>query len=165
MFSYIFVSSYLKAMYQILIVCHSIVRWLLVSSLVFAIYRAFKGYGYNLAFSKTDNVVRHWTATIAHIQLVIGITLYFQSPLVKYFWKNIHGVIRNADAVFFGLLHMILMLTAIVIITIGSALSKREPGSKEKFRTQLKWFSIGFVIIFIAIPWPFSPFANRPYFR
>jgi cbb3-type cytochrome oxidase subunit 3 len=29
----------------------------------------------------------------------------------------------------------------------------------------LVWFTIALIIIFIAIPWPFSPFANRPYFR
>jgi hypothetical protein len=29
----------------------------------------------------------------------------------------------------------------------------------------LIWLSIALIIIFIAIPWPFSPFANRPYYR
>ncbi len=152
-------------MYHTLILYHSVIRWLLAAFLLFAIYRAFNGYISNLAFSKTDNAVRHWTATIAHIQLVIGIILYSQSEVVKYFWKHTHEAIGNGDALFFGLLHILLMLTAIVIITIGSALAKRRTGSREKFRTQLKWFSIGLVVIFIAIPWPFSPFANRPYFR
>jgi len=57
------------------------------------------------------------------------------------------------------------MLTAIVIITIGSALAKRKKTDKEKFKTMLVWFSAALLIIFIAIPWPFSPLANRPYIR
>jgi uncharacterized membrane protein len=140
-------------------------RWLVLISLVYAIFRAYRGYHLNALFSKTDNSIRHWTATIAHIQLVIGITLYSQSPFIKYFWHNLNEAMHNIDAAFFGLLHIFLMLTAIILITIGSALSKRKATAKEKFRTMLVWFSVSLILIFIAIPWPFSPLANRPYFR
>ncbi|MGY3055686.1 magnesium-transporting ATPase (P-type) [Pedobacter sp. UYEF25] len=152
-------------MYQTIIFYHSIIRWLVLTSLLYSIFRAGKGYLSNAPFSKTDNTVRHWTATIAHIQLVIGITLYTQSPIIKYFWHNFNQAIQNLDTTFFGLLHIILMLTAIIFITIGSALSKRKTTDKEKFKTILIWYSISIIIIFIAIPWPFSPLANRPYFR
>lgn len=140
-------------------------RWLVLASLLYAIYRAYKGYTSNAQFSKTDNATRHWAATISHIQLVIGIILYTQSPIIKYFWNNFNEAILNLDTAFFGLLHIILMLTAIILITIGSALSKRKITDKEKFKTMLVWFSISLIIILIAIPWPFSPLANRPYFR
>jgi hypothetical protein len=152
-------------MYQVLIFCHSIMRWLVLASLVYAIFRAYKGYTLDAQFSKTDNAIRHWTATIAHIQLLIGIILYTQSPIIKYFWHNFNEAIYNIDTTFFGLLHIFLMLAAIVLITIGSALSKRKTTDKQKFKTMLVLFSISLVIIFIAIPWPFSPLANRPYFR
>lgn len=152
-------------MFQTLTFYHSIMRWLVLASIVYAIYRAYRGYSSNAQFSKTDNAVRHWTATIAHIQLLIGIILYTQSPIIKYFWQNFNEAIQNLDLTFFGLLHLILMLTAIILITIGSALSKRKTTDKEKFKTMLVWFSVSLIIIFIAIPWPFSPLANRPYFR
>ncbi len=152
-------------MYQTLTFYHSIFRWLVLASLLYSIYRAYKGYNSKAVFTKTDNAVRHWTATIAHIQLVIGIILYSQSPIIKYFWNNFKDAVQNLDTVFFGLIHIALMLTAIILITIGSALSKRKNTDNEKFKTMLVWFSISLIIIFIAIPWPFSPLANRPYFR
>lgn len=152
-------------MFETLTFYHSTIRWLVLASLVYSIYRAYKGYFSNAPFSKTDNAVRHWTATIAHIQLIVGIVIYTQSPVIKYFWKNFDEAIGVLDFAFFGLLHIILMLTAIVLITVGSAFSKRKEGDKAKFKTMLIWFSISLIIIFIAIPWPFSPFANRPYFR
>jgi hypothetical protein len=153
------------AMYQTLTFYHSIFRWLVLASLIFAIYRAYKGYNTKAQFSKTDNAVRHWTATIAHIQLIIGIILYTQSPIIKYFWKNFSEAIHHLDNVFFGLVHIILMLIAIILVTIGSAMAKRKTTDKEKFKTMLVWFSISLLIIFLAIPWPFSPLAHRPYFR
>jgi len=152
-------------MYDLLIFSHSLFRWLVLISLLYAIYRAYKGLASQSVFSKTDNAMRHWTATIAHIQLVIGMIIYTQSPLVRYFLQNFSIAVRQADAVFFGLIHITLMLAAIVVITIGSSLAKRRPTDREKFRTMLVWFSIALLIIFMAIPWPFSPLAIRPYLR
>lgn len=152
-------------MYQALLLFHSLVRWLVVISLLYAIYRASKGCLSKSTFSKTDNAVRHWTATIAHIQLLIGVVLYFQSPITHYFWANYKEAVKNSDLTFFGLIHILLMLAAIVFVTIGSAMTKPKRTDNEKFKTMLLWFVMALLIIFIAIPWPFSPLANRPYFR
>ncbi len=152
-------------MYLPLTLCHSLFRWLVLLSLFYAIFRAFKGYFNHSSFSRVDNLVRHWTCTIAHVQLIIGMVLYTQSPVIKYYWKNTHLDAPNADGFFFSVLHITLMLIAIIVITIGSAMAKRKRSDTQKFKTMLVWFSIALLIILIAIPWPFSPLASRPYFR
>lgn len=152
-------------MYQTLTFLHSIFRWLVLLSLLYSIFTAYQAYFSDKIFSKTDDSVRHWTTTIAHIQLVLGITLYSQSPIIKYFWKNFTEARESFDLFFFGLIHISLMLISIILITIGSSISKRKTDDREKFKTILIYFVIALVIIFIAIPWPFSPLANRPYFR
>ncbi|MBK1442137.1 hypothetical protein JHJ32_19225 [Parapedobacter sp. ISTM3] len=152
-------------MYQVLIVLHSSLRWLVLISLVVSLYRACRGYYGGAKFSKADNAIRHWTATIAHIQLMVGMTLYFQSPLTRFFMKDFHNAKERADLLFFGLIHGLLMLLAIAVITIGSAVAKRRLADKEKFGAMLAWYLVALIVIFIAIPWPFSPLAGRPYFR
>ncbi|MCT3918921.1 hypothetical protein HZP98_04470 [Elizabethkingia anophelis] len=153
-------------MYQTLTFYHNSMRWLVLLSLLLALYRAYKGYFSKSEFSKTDNAIRHWTATIAHIQLMIGMILYFQSPMIQYFFANFKTAVhQDFSMLFFGLIHSSLMLISIVLITIGSASSKRKETDTAKFKTMMIWFTIALVIIFIAIPWPFSPLANRPYFR
>lgn len=150
-------------MHQSLLTVHSIIRWAVLGSLLYAIFRSWQAYQKLLPFSKTDNSLRHWTATIAHVQLLLGIILYTQSPVAK----AMASEIKNgwSEPVFFGLVHIALMLSAIVIITIGSAKAKRKTADTEKFKTMLTYFSIALAIIFIAIPWPFSPLAQRPYLR
>jgi hypothetical protein len=148
-----------------LLLLHSLIRWLLLIFIVYSIYRAFVGYTKNKPFSKTDNSLRHWTATVAHIQLTVGILLYTQSPIAKAYWSHSTTSLQYSDMIFFGLIHITLMLTAIVLLTIGSAMAKRKLTDREKFKTMLIWFSIALIIIFIAIPWPFSPLSNRPYIR
>ncbi len=152
-------------MYSTLIFFHSLTRWLVVISLTYAIYRGYVGFKFRKVFTKRDNAVRHWTATIAHIQLIIGILVYTQSPSIKYFWKHTREALRNWDVTFYSLVHALIMLLAIVLLTIGSAKTKRMQTDPEKFKTMLLWFFVAFILIFMAIPWPFSPLSNRPFFR
>lgn len=152
-------------MYLFLLFFHGLFRWLLLAALLYSLYRAARGYYTGRAFTRTDNLLRHWTATIAHIQLMLGCAIYFISPVIGYFRSHFREAVREKEMAFFGLVHMLLMLTAIVVITIGSALAKRRTSDRERFRTMLSWFLAAFLIILVAIPWPFSPLAQRPYFR
>lgn len=151
--------------YSFLVALHSLFRWVVLLAILYAIFTAYRGYANGATFAKSDNAIRHWTATIAHIQLVIGITLYIKSDTVKYFWKNLSEAFQQPDTLFFGLIHFILMLSSVVFLTVGSAMAKRKKTDKEKFKTMLIWFSLALFIIFIAIPWSFSPLAHRPYIR
>ena len=152
-------------MYQTLLYLHSAIRWLVLLSLIVAIVTAVHGLQVKRIFNHRDNLIRHWTATIAHIQLLLGMVLYTQSPIIRYFWKNKSEALENLDTTFFALIHLALMLTAIVIITVGSALAKRRPTNEAAFRTMLIYYSVALGVILCAIPWPFSPLASRPYFR
>jgi hypothetical protein len=152
-------------MFSVLLFFHSLFRWFVLGSLLYAIYRAYRGC-YNLVpFTKIDNSIRHWTATTAHIQLMLGIIIYSKSDTVKPLFRAIANTGHITEPVFFGVIHISMMLSAIIVITIGSARAKRQATHHEKFRTMLIWFSIALALIFIAIPWPFSPFAHRPYLR
>ncbi len=103
------------------------------------------------------------TSGISHIQLIFGFILYFQSPVVQGFWseKSFHWT----DNLFFGIIHFTLMSVAIVMITIGAALAKRETDDKKRFKIIFQYFAFAFTVILIAIPWPFSPLAQRPFIR
>lgn len=63
-------------MYKTLLILHSLNRWLVLLSLLFTIYICWKGYRSKKVFSRFDNTARHVTATISHVQLLIGLYLY-----------------------------------------------------------------------------------------
>lgn len=152
-------------MYDLLLPFHSLVRWLVLSGLIYALYIAALGYTNGRQFTKQHDSIRHWTATIAHVQLILGILIYTKSIAVKSFFSGLPAVGCRLESFFFGIVHILCMLVAIVLITIGSAKAKRKTQSKEKFKIMLIWFALALFIILLAIPWPFSPLANRPYFR
>lgn len=152
-------------MYPALLLLHTFARWVVLILMVYTIYRAAVGLIRDRSFGTIDNAFRHWTATAAHLQLIIGMLLYTQSPLVASFWRHPTAALHDLNLTFYGLIHVALMLAAIVLLTIGSAMAKRKPTDREKFRTVLIWFTVALLLIFIAIPWPFSPLSERPYFR
>ncbi|MCP5101459.1 MAG: hypothetical protein GY943_38425 [Chloroflexi bacterium] len=152
-------------MYSLLLTLHSLVRWFVLASLLFAIYRGYKGWLRDKPFLQIDNTVRQITATIAYTQLIIGLWLYFISPVIDYFLKNYQEAVNQREFRFFGMEHGPTMIVAILIIVIGSTLAKRRVTDNEKFKTMAIWFSIALVMILLVIPWPFSPMAGRPYLR
>lgn len=152
-------------MYYLLLALHSLIRWLVLAGLLFAIIVAYRGWLRRQIYTKFDERVRWITAMIAHVQLVIGISIYLISPIVDYFLHHFHEAVRERQIRFFGMEHITMMLTAIVIITIGSAKAKRKITDQEKFKTMAIWYSIGLLIILTSIPWSFSPLVSRPNFR
>jgi hypothetical protein len=153
------------SMYATLLALHSLTRWLVLASLLFSIFWAYRGWLLNKPYLRFDNSVRHITATIAHIQLVLGVWLYFISPIVNYFLHNFSTAVHERAIRFFGMEHITMMLIAITMITIGSAKAKRKSTGKEKFKSMAIWFTIALLIILSSIPWSFSPLISRPNFR
>lgn len=153
-------------MFSILLFLHSIIRWLLLISLLYSILNGFSKYLKRAVFTAFDNKIRHWTATFAHLQLMIGMVMYFKSPAAAQFRAvGYTAGSRINEPFFFGLIHITMMITAVIIITFGSAFAKRQQTDQKKFRTMLLFFTIALLIILAAIPWPFSPLAQRPLLR
>lgn len=152
-------------MYPTVLALHSLVRWLVVLALVFALYKAYSGWFSKKTFTKSDNTARLWAVLFVHIEFIIGLVLYFTSPIIEFFRSNFKEAVQQKDVRFLGMEHSVMMLIAVILITIGSAKAKRKGTDTEKFKTLAIWFTIGFIIILVSVPWPFSPFASRPAFR
>jgi hypothetical protein len=152
-------------MYHTFLVIHSIFRWLVFISLIYATFRAYKGWFEKKSFLKADQSVRIWTMTIAQVELVIGLVLYFISPMIEYFLHNFKEAVQHKDIRFFGMEHSLMMIIAVTLITIGSIISKRKSTDLKKFKALAIWFSIALFILLLFIPWPFSALTGRPFFR
>lgn len=152
-------------MYTTLLAIHSLVRWLVLPSLLVAIYRALRGWSSGKSFTTVDETIRLTAVTITNIQISLGLGLYAISPITAYFSHHYQVTVHVKQMRFFGLEHAFMMIMATLLISIGSVKVKNKSTDREKFRTMALWFTLGLLVILIAIPWPFSPFAQRPFFR
>lgn len=152
-------------MYLFFLSLHSIIRWLLLIALIYSIYRGANGWYSNRIFKQKDRIIRQVTASLAHIQFLFGAVLYFISPTTEYFMSHFSEAMKIPAISFFGMSHSAAMFIAIIIITIGSILSKKAVTDTKKYSRMTIYYSIALLIILIMIPWSFSPFAQRPLLR
>lgn len=152
-------------MYATVLALHSLTRWLVLGSLLFAIFRAYRGWLLNKPWLKLDDTTRQVAATMAHIQFVLGVTLYFISPIVNYFLHNFSTAVHERSIRFFGMEHVTMMLIGVGIISTVSAKAKKKPTGMQKFKYLVIWYTVALLIILSSIPWSFSPLISRPNFR
>jgi hypothetical protein len=138
-------------MYSILVTTHSVLRWILLISLVLTlIYAAFNRAG-KQPFNNSIKNLSATTVRLLHLQLLVGIILYFISPKVIF-----SGMAMKAHlSRFFLVEHLTGMLIAVILITIGYSKAKKMISDQKKYNTILIYYTIGFLAIMAAIPWPF----------
>jgi len=129
---------------------HSGLRWIALILLVAAIVNA----GLNMKsgnYLKKDKMLNLFAMVTMHVQLLIGGILYFISGKVTF---N-EGWMKSPFFRFFGMEHVLGMVIAIVIITIGRKKAEKATNVVIKHRTIVVWYLIGLIIVFASIPWPF----------
>lgn len=151
-------------LYSSLLIIHNAFRWFVLVSILATLISSYSGWLRPRMYSAFDQTIRVTATSIVHTQLLIGFYLYFISPIVNYYWRFSPDAGQAPEFRFFSVIHISLMFTS-VIITVGSSLTKRKSTAHEKFKTTAIYFTLGLLLILIAIPWPFSPLAVRPWTR
>lgn len=137
-------------MYNGLLHAHSGLRWV---ALILLIYSVFNAYSKKKSgdFTDGDRKLTLFTLISAHIQGLLGLVLYFISPKVSF----AEGFMKDSVMRFYAMEHILLMLIALVLITIGYSKVKKSTESSDKFKRILVFFGIALLLIIAAIPWPF----------
>jgi hypothetical protein len=142
-----------NVMENILVRSHSGLRWIVLILLIGAIVNAFNMSSKN-QFEKKDRLLYLFAMVSMHIQLVLGLALYFISGKVKFAgnWLTDPNLKQFR---FFNLEHLVIMIAAIAIVTIGHIRAKKATDNNAKHATIRLWFIIGFILLLAGIPWPF----------
>lgn len=141
---------------------HSALRWVALILLVWGVLKFFSGWKNQRNFKGGDRKVALFGLITLHLQLIIGLVLYFTEK-----WPNslaMEGAMKNPVTRFFGIEHLILMLLGIIAVTIGYSKAKRIIKDTAKFRTLFIWYAIGLALIIVGIPWPFREALGRGWF-
>ncbi len=148
-------------MYNGLVHAHSGLRWIAILLLVFAIIKFFSGNAGNKTFSPRDKKTALFSMIVLHLQLVIGLALYFMGNFPALMKERGMG---DTYARFYGMEHILMMVIAIALITFGYSSAKRMSIDAKKFKRLSYTYLIGFIIIMAAIPWPFREALGASWF-
>lgn len=149
-FFVIFVILKFKTMdYNFIQKFHSGWAYVVLLILVFAIVNSFLGMSSKKQFTPKDRKIALVGLITTHIQLLIGLILYFVSPLGKAAFGNMSDAATRLTS----LEHPLVNIIAIVLITVGWSKHKKAATSEAKFKSIAIFYGLGLLLILSRIPW------------
>lgn len=136
-------------MYTFIQKFHSGWAYLALALLLFAVINALMGKSSGREFTARDRKIGLFALIATHIQLVVGLILYFVSPL----GKALLGDMSNAEARLTSMEHPLVNIIAIVLITVGWSTHKKATESSVKFNKFTIFYTLGLLLILSRIPW------------
>ena len=141
-------------MYPILLQAHSVLRYLVLLMLLVVIIRFGFAKIFKRQFNNLDDKLSLLTLVSVHLQFLIGLIIYFNSPLIKTALADMAAAMKDETLRFWAVEHITLMTLAVIMITVGRIRTRKNGlRSDEKFRRLLIFYSIGLVLIVAGIPW------------
>jgi hypothetical protein len=140
-------------MYNVVKNLHSYWAYLVVIILIIAVANALvKAFG-DKEYEAKDFRISLFTLIVSHIQLLIGLVLYFVSPRFELWGELGSEVMKNALARLYLVEHPLVNIIAVALITIGYSKHKKKLTSKFKLKTLAIYYTLALVLLLSRIPW------------
>lgn len=142
-------------MYKTILDIHSWWAFLVLFIVLIASLNALAGAFSKRDFTAKDLRISLFALIVSHIQLLIGLILFFVSPNAM---KSISSmgmgeVMKDSNLRLYVMEHPMMTIIAIILITIGYSKHKKRVESKRKFNTIAIFYIIAFVLMLSRIPY------------
>jgi uncharacterized membrane protein len=133
--------------YDIVKHLHSGFRFVVMLLVLLAILQSLAGWLGKKSYTEGNRKLNLFAMISAHIQLLLGLALYFISPFVKFSKGTMHDDVGR----YWTVEHITMMIFAIVLITIGHSRAKRLILPEAKHRAIAVFYILALVVIAVAI--------------
>ncbi len=142
-------------MYTTIQFVHSYWAYVVLFMVLIATLNALAGFFGNKEYQPKDFRLSLFALIVSHIQLLLGLVLYFISPLgIKSISSNGMGaVMKDSMLRLYAVEHITIMILAVVLITIGYSKHKKKLVSKPKFKMLAIFYTLALVLMLSRIPW------------
>jgi hypothetical protein len=120
-----------------------------------ATFNALAGFFSKREYAPKDFRISLFALIVTHLQFLIGLILYFVSPLgLQNITNNGMGeIMKNSLFRLYAIEHPLVMILTVVFITIGYSKHKKKLTSTPKFKTLMIFYTIALVFLLSRIPW------------
>ena len=139
--------------YDIIKTVHSYWAFLVIIILTLIVINSIIAKFSGRAFNTKDLRLSLFGLIFSHIQLLIGLILYFTSPWFNQFYQIGIDLLKNAESRLYLIEHPLINIVAIIFITLGWSLHKRQLDSSKKFLRIGMFYGLGLIFLLSRIPW------------
>jgi uncharacterized membrane protein len=134
-------------MYNALLVTHSYLRYIVLILLIVLIISSLMALINKKPYTSADNKLSLFLLISTHLQLLLGLILFFVSPVVRFSGE----AMKDPTTRYWLVEHNTAMLIAIVLITLARTTSKKMTDSHARHKRMFIFNLIALIIIVIAI--------------
>ena len=139
--------------YDVIKTVHSYWAFLVIIILTLIVINSIIAKFSGRAFNTKDLRISLYGLIFSHIQLLIGLILYFVSPWFDQFSQLGMSIMKNAESRLYLIEHPLINIVAIIFITLGWSLHKRQLDSSKKFLRIGIFYGLGLIFLLSRIPW------------
>ena len=149
---------------SVLLVIHSLMRWVILVLLILSISKSYTGWKNKKPFSNGDRKTWLFTMIAAHVTLLIGLyqVCFGRFGIFTSSLPEGTKLMKDSFYRFYWVEHPVGMIIAIVLITLGYGMAKKSVTDEIKFRKAFWYFLIALILVLASIPWPFRHIIGRP---
>ena len=136
---------------------HSFMPYLLLTVLFLALLKSFIAYQKNQKHTEAHRKNGLILLILAHLQLTIGLVLYFISPITTSAMPAMGSVMKDPTLRLYALEHPVMMLIAIILITRAYSKSKKDIDDRTKHKVKWVSYLVALVLSLSKIPWSVWP--------
>lgn len=141
-------------MYSTVYFIHSWWAYLVLLVLIIASINAIIGWSSKKEYGANDFRIALFTLIVSHIQLLIGIVLYFVAPYFQALTDGGMGaVMKDSTLRLYLVEHPLIMIIAVALITVGYSRHKKKLTSKPKFKSLAIFYTLALIFVLSRIPW------------
>jgi hypothetical protein len=134
-------------MYTGLLHSHHFIRYAVLLLLVIVIITSLLGWLNKKSYTATDNKLSLSLFISTHLQLLLGLLLYFTSPFVQF---N-SSTMKDDTTRYWTVEHFSMMLIAIVLITVARSTAKKMADGTARHKRLFIFNTLALVIIIAAL--------------
>lgn len=132
---------------------HSYWAYIVLLILAVAIGNALLGKFMNKSFTIKDLRISLFALIVTHVQFIVGLILYFVSPRFSAWQEGVGTVMGDSNLRLYLVEHPFTNIFAVVLITMGWSLHKRQVESGKKFLRIGLFYLLGAFLLLSRIPW------------
>lgn len=140
-------------LYTPLLDIHSLLRWLIILLMIVVVLKSLVSWINKYDYNRFDDKLTLYTVIFIHIQFLLGLALYFVSPIVQTGLQDMAAAMKSTEIRFWTVEHSVGMLAAIALATVGRASSKRKTSALAKHRVVAIYFILSLILMAAMIPW------------
>lgn len=142
-------------MYTIIQFVHSYWAYLVLFIVLLATINALLGFFSKKEYGPRDFRISLFALIVVHLQLLIGLILYFVSPfgLQSISTNGMAMVMKDATLRLYAVEHPLVMILTVIFITTGYSKHKKKLLSNGKFKILAIFYTIALVLMLSRIPW------------